>query len=101
MAQDRPGAQREHRERGEVDGAPGDGTEGRPIGERRGRIPVLVREAVVAQERLAEIVETFVVTWSTQLEFTAEEMARLGERDAEPFEAADPAEVEAFFRPRG
>ncbi len=54
-----------------------------------------------AQERLAEIVETFVVTWSTELEFTPEEMARLREIDAAPFEAADPAEVEAFFRRRG
>jgi hypothetical protein len=54
-----------------------------------------------AQERLAEIIETFVVTWSTELEFTPEEMARLREIDAEPFEAADPAEVEAVFRQRG
>jgi hypothetical protein len=54
-----------------------------------------------AQERLAEIVEIFVVTWSTELEFTPEEMACLREIDAEPFEAADPAEVEAFFRRRG
>ena len=54
-----------------------------------------------AQARRAEIVETFVVSWSTEPEFTPEEMARLREIDAEPFEAADPAEVEAFFRRRG
>ena len=54
-----------------------------------------------AQERLAEIVESFVVTWTSDVEFTPEEMARLREIDAEPFEAADPAEVEAFFRRRG
>jgi hypothetical protein len=54
-----------------------------------------------AQERLAEIVETFVVTWTADGEFTPEEMALLREIDAEPFEAADPAEVEAFFRRRG
>lgn len=64
-----------------------------------------------AQERLAEVVETFVATWSTvgelpggELpggEFTPEEMARLREIDAEPFEAVDPAEVEAVFRRRG
>lgn len=69
-----------------------------------------------AQERLAEVVETFVATWSTVAElpggelpggefpggeFTPEEMARLREIDAEPFEAVDPAEVEAVFRRRG
>ena len=54
-----------------------------------------------AQERLAEVVETFVATWSTDGEFTPEEMARLREIDAEPFEAVDPAEVEALFRRRG
>lgn len=53
------------------------------------------------QERLAEIVETFVVSRTTEPDFTPEEMARLREIDAEPFEAADPAEVEAFFRQRG
>lgn len=54
-----------------------------------------------AQERLAEIVETFVASWTTEPDFTPEEMARLREIDAELFEAADPAEVEAFFRRRG
>ncbi len=59
-----------------------------------------------AQERLAEVVETFVATWSTDGEFTGgeftpEEIARLREIDAEPFEAADPDEVEALFRRRG
>jgi hypothetical protein len=54
-----------------------------------------------AQERLAEIVESFVASWSTEPEFTPEEMARLREIDAEPFVAADPAEVEAVFRRRG
>ena len=54
-----------------------------------------------AQERLAEIVESFVASWAAELDFTAEEMARLHEIDAEPFEAADPAEVETFFRQRG
>jgi hypothetical protein len=53
------------------------------------------------RERLAEIVEHFVVSWTAELDFTPEEMARLREIDAEPFEAADPAEVEAFFRQRG
>jgi hypothetical protein len=53
------------------------------------------------QERLAEIVEHFVVSWTAELDFTPEEMARLREIDAEPFEAADPAEVEAFFQQRG
>lgn len=53
------------------------------------------------QERLAEIVETFVATWTEEPGFTPEELARLREVDAEPFEAADPAEVEAFFRQRG
>jgi hypothetical protein len=54
-----------------------------------------------AQERLAEIVEGFVANWTADLDFTPEEMARLREIDAEPFEAADPEEVEAFFRQRG
>lgn len=53
-----------------------------------------------AQARLAEIVEHFVVSWSDDLDFTPEEMAQLREIDAEPFEAADPDEVEAFFRQR-
>ena len=53
------------------------------------------------QERLAEIVEHFVASWTADPGFTPEEMARLREIDAEPFEAADPAEVEAFFRQRG
>lgn len=59
------------------------------------------RLAPEAQARLAEIVETFVVSWSTEVEFTPEEMARLREIDAEPFEAADPDDVERFFRQRG
>ena len=54
-----------------------------------------------AQERLAEMVESFVVSWTAEADFTPEEMARLREIDAEPFVAADPAEVEAFFRRRG
>jgi hypothetical protein len=54
-----------------------------------------------AQERLAEIVEHFVASWTADLDFTPEEMARLREIDAEPFVAADPDEVEAFFRRRG
>ena len=54
-----------------------------------------------AQERLAEIVESFIVSWTAELDFTPEEMARLREVDAEPFDAADPDEVEAFFRQRG
>lgn len=53
------------------------------------------------QERLAEIVETFVVSRTEKLDFTPEEMARLREIDAEPFVAEEPAEVEAFFRQRG
>ena len=36
-----------------------------------------------------------------ELDFTPEEMARLRETGAEPFEAADPAGVEAFFRRHG
>lgn len=54
-----------------------------------------------AQEQLAEIVEHFVASWTADPGFTPEEMARLREIDAEPFEAADPAEVEAVFRRRG
>ena len=54
-----------------------------------------------AQERLAEIVESFVLSWAAKVDFTPEEMSRLREIDAEPFEAADPTEVEAFFRQRG
>jgi hypothetical protein len=54
-----------------------------------------------AQERLAEVVEAFVASWSEEIAFTREEMARLREIDAEPFEEADRSEVEAFFRRRG
>lgn len=53
------------------------------------------------RERLTEIVEHFVASWTADPGFTPEEMARLREIDAEPFEAVDPAEVEAFFRQRG
>ena len=41
------------------------------------------------QEQLAEMVETFVVSWTTEMEFTPEELAHLREIDAEPFVAAD------------
>jgi hypothetical protein len=54
-----------------------------------------------AQERLAEIVESFVLSWAGKVDFTPEEMSRLREIDVEPFEAADPSEVEAFFGQRG
>lgn len=54
-----------------------------------------------AQERLAEVVEAFVASWSEQVAFTADEMERLRKIDAEPFEEAVPGEVEAFFRRRG
>ena len=53
------------------------------------------------QDRLADIVEHFVVSRTTEVAFTPEEMARLREIDAEPFGAADPGEVEAVFRQRG
>ena len=48
-----------------------------------------------AQERLAEVVD-FVASGTAEPDFTPEAMARLREIDAEPFEAADPAEFEAF-----
>ncbi|HRO13436.1 MAG TPA: hypothetical protein PK452_18075 [Amaricoccus sp.] len=54
-----------------------------------------------AQERLVEIIESFVASWGTGGNFSADEMARLREIDAEPFEAAGPAEVGEFFRQRG
>ena len=65
------------------------------IGEAEARL------APEAQERLVEIIESFVASWGAGGSFSAEEMARLREIDAEPFEAADPAEVEEFFRRRG
>lgn len=70
------------------------------------RLKTLIVEAEAklgpeAQERLADMVEAFVANRTVELEFTPEEMARLREIDAEPFEAANPKEVEAFFRQRG
>jgi hypothetical protein len=53
------------------------------------------------QAGLTEIVEAYILSRTTAPGFTPEEMARLREIDAEPFEAADPAEVEALFRRRG
>jgi hypothetical protein len=50
---------------------------------------------------VAEIVETFVATWSDEIALTPKEMARLRETDKEPFGQADPVEVEAFLRRRG
>lgn len=53
------------------------------------------------QDRLADIVEHFVASRTTEVVFTPEEMARRRAIDAEPFEAADWAEVVRFFRERG
>ena len=49
-----------------------------------------------ARGRPAKIVGSFVVNRAEEVESTPEEMARLREIDVEPFEAAEPAEVEAF-----
>lgn len=54
-----------------------------------------------AQERLAAVVESFMATWAEPADFTPEEMDHLRTLDREPFVAADPAEVEAFFAQRG
>lgn len=53
------------------------------------------------QAGLTEIVAAYILSRTAGGGFTAEEMARLREIDAEPFEAAHPAEVEAVFRRRG
>jgi hypothetical protein len=49
----------------------------------------------------ARLSHRLVGSWTTDLGSTPDEMARLREIDAEPFEAAGPAEVEAFFRRYG
>lgn len=49
----------------------------------------------------AEFVEHFVASWTAMFDFLPEEeMARLREIGVEPFEAADPTKVDAFFRQR-
>ena len=53
------------------------------------------------RERLAEVVEAFVASWSAAVAVTPGEMARQRAIDAERFGAADPAQVEAVFRRRG
>lgn len=53
------------------------------------------------QERLADIVEAFVASRAAEEDFMPEEMELLAEIAAEPFEPADPDEVERFFRERG
>jgi hypothetical protein len=53
------------------------------------------------QERLADMVEAYVASRDRAVTFTPEEQALLREIDAEPFEAADPVEVQRFFRERG
>lgn len=55
-----------------------------------------------AQAQLAEIIEAFVVNHTAEPDFTPEEMKHLRRVGEEPFEPADPAEVEALFaRARG
>lgn len=53
-----------------------------------------------AQERLVEVLESFVATWAEPPDFTPDEMDHLRALDREPFVAADPAEVEAIFARR-
>lgn len=76
------------------------------IGRMNARLQDLIGEAeaklgLEAQARLAEVLEGFIDNWTAEGDFTSAEMARLRESDAEPFEAADPTEVEAFFARRG
>ena len=52
------------------------------------------------QEDLAEILEQFVANRTAAMTFTPEEMAHLELIASEPFVAADPAEVAAFFARR-
>jgi len=54
-----------------------------------------------ARERLAELVESFVATFEGPLDFSAEELARLKEIDAEPFAPADEKELAAFLARHG
>ena len=49
------------------------------------------------QERLAEMLEAFVANNATLPDFTPEELEHLRMIEAEPFVAADPAEVAAYF----
>jgi hypothetical protein len=59
------------------------------------------RLAEADQSRLADLVEAFVATYDAPADFSPEEQADLARLDAEPFEAADPAEVAEAFRRRG
>ncbi len=56
----------------------------------------------VAQDELAHVIESFTLNRTAELELTEAEWELLRRVDAEPFEPADPAEVEALFaRARG
>lgn len=54
-----------------------------------------------AQERLADLVGSFLATHAGSLDFTEAELDHLRRLDVEPFEPADPDEVERFFGRRG
>jgi hypothetical protein len=51
----------------------------------------------VAQDHLGDMVEAFVSTWNGSADFTPEELAHLATLAAEPFDAAPPEAVAAFF----
>lgn len=65
------------------------------------RLQTLLAEAevlpVAEQERLADLVESFVATHAAADLFTPEELDDLERLAAEPFERADPAEVAALL----
>lgn len=55
------------------------------------------RLAPLDQERLAALVEAFVVTHEGQTDFSFEELAHLSRVETEPFQAADSREIERLF----
>ena len=54
-----------------------------------------------AQDRLAELVETFLATHTGPPDFTPEELADLRRLDGAPFDPAEPDDVKALFARRG
>lgn len=59
------------------------------------------RLALSDQERLAALVEAFVMTHDGQVDFSPAEMEYLQLIDAEPFQSVDPLEIERLFARRG
>ncbi len=50
-----------------------------------------------AQDRIVDMLEDFLSMWNDSSDFTPEELAHVTRLESEPFEAASPEAVAAFF----